>query len=264
VLEHQGLSERARIPDLAGAQELQNSEMVTLFDLSYSALTTRIGQPNGTLIGSVPAKGTGLGTVYSLTANPNNAFAIDSTTGQISIADTTQLAGMTSPAAITVRQTNSSASNSPKDTSTSITIQPALDAFSWNPSDINSVTLSNSNLTAACSGGGPASARTKTAIPTTGKWYWEVHADANPTTDLMMGIADGTLLETAWWYSGGGTHSVMVYGGSVDYNGGPVANIGGLATNDVIQFAYDAAAKVLYIGRNGVWQLGNPSAGTGG
>lgn len=138
----------------------------------------------------------------------------------------------------------------------------AAATHNWSPSDVSGATLSNGNLTVTFTGA-PGGVRTNTGL-STGKWYWEVHADNNGGTSLMPGIADSSLSTTAWWYTGGGAHAAVVYGGSVDYNGGAAGSVGGLATGDVIQFGYDADNKVLYVGRNGTWGLGNPATLTGG
>jgi len=127
----------------------------------------------------------------------------------------------------------------------------------WNPADKNPViTVSNGDRTIVTTAGW-ASIR-GTVGKSTGKWYYEIVADAVTANQYLMGIADLTTPTGSMSYVGGfpnsyswGTTGVFVY-----YNGSGVVHggSGGLAAGDVLGLAFDADAHRVDIYKNGVLQ----------
>lgn len=120
-----------------------------------------------------------------------------------------------------------------------------------NPLDKGAGTVSNGNLTHTQTGGSSAGIRCTTALPTTGKWYWE----AVPTGLAQQGI--GIAASNAA-LSG----SLPVTGTLVHYQENAQKNVNGTTTaygatytaNDVIGVAYDADANSITFYKNNVSQ----------
>jgi hypothetical protein len=131
----------------------------------------------------------------------------------------------------------------------------------WNPADLSGVTLSAANLKATYTGS-PGGVRSTNAL--TGKHYAEFHIDLNATTDTMFGITEGTSTLSGFLYNAAGTHSVMIYNGSLYYNTGTTAHgLGGNSTGKVGQLCVDIPNKLIWVGFDNTF-FGNPAAGTGG
>lgn len=107
------------------------------------------------------------------------------------------------------------------------------------------------------------------AIPTTGKWYWEVQVNTVGGSgapqigilgiqELLSGAGGNSYVgfyKNGYAYtSAGATYNASVAGSSYS----------SYTTGDVIGIAYDADNGKLYFSKNGTWQnSGNPGAGTG-
>ena len=112
---------------------------------------------------------------------------------------------------------------------------------------------------------------TSTWFPTTGKWYWEIHAEGSTLTYPYFGITDqrqvltnstkGSFYSVAWRRGGG---SVAMTGTSTYMGTITKENATSWTNNDIIMFALDVDARKLWIGKNGTWNdSGDPAAGTG-
>ena len=118
------------------------------------------------------------------------------------------------------------------------------------------------------------SAETSTNYPTycstlgvsAGKWYFEtyIEADAESTSGLTMGIADGSKQTT---YLGDLDTDYVYYGNTgVTFNGGVGTAYGAtLAVGDILGCAVDLDNLKIYWSKNGVWQnSGDPTSGATG
>ena len=118
------------------------------------------------------------------------------------------------------------------------------------------------------------SAETSTNYPTycstlgvsAGKWYFEtyIQADAESTSGLTMGIADGSKQST---YLGDLDTDYVYYGNTgVTFNGGTGTAYGAtLAVGDILGCAVDLDNLKIYWSKNGVWQnSGDPTSGATG
>lgn len=133
----------------------------------------------------------------------------------------------------------------------------------FNPSDKGaSVTLSSGNRTMAKAGVGPQMVRSTTSHATTGKYYSEfrILASSGAVAVGQSGAA-GNLNA----YVGSDTAGLgYAASGSVFFGGAVIATYSTFAAGDVIAAAHDFAAGKLWFSKNGVWQSGDPEAGTGG
>ena len=109
---------------------------------------------------------------------------------------------------------------------------------------------------------------TSTWYPTTGKWYWEIHAEGSTLTYPYFGITDqrytmtsatqGSYYSIAWNRTGASV-SLSGYMGTITKE-----NATSWTNNDIIMFALDVDNRKLWIGKNGTWNdSGDPAAGTG-
>ena len=112
---------------------------------------------------------------------------------------------------------------------------------------------------------------TSTWFPTTGKWYWEIHAEGSTLTYPYFGITDqrqvltnttkGSFYSVAWGRAG---TSVAMTGTNTYMGTITKENATSWTNNDIIMFALDVDARKLWIGKNGTWNdSGDPAAGTG-
>jgi hypothetical protein len=131
----------------------------------------------------------------------------------------------------------------------------------WNASDKTAgMTLTNGSLTGADSSGHPDSVRASRGA-SSGKVYWELRIDASGG-NMRIGVADSSASLTAFW-SDGIHDAAYDKNGPLAYNG-TSNNYATFTTGDTIQFALDATAKKLWVGKNNTWQNGDPAAGTSG
>jgi SPRY domain len=119
----------------------------------------------------------------------------------------------------------------------------------FDPSNKSSdITLSNGNLTATRSSGAEGNAYA-TVVPTTGKWYWELHLDS--ATDGNFGVGDATNffnIIAAW--SGGNKGAGYLISSTVWYNGSNALAGNTATTGDVLGFALDADIGTLSFYKN--------------
>ena len=138
-------------------------------------------------------------------------------------------------------------------------------------------TIINGNLYTEVTGGGGSNVPISStmALPTTGKWYWEITAggaagggnggwdwgivsSSTPNFRLANLIIVGTT----------GCHGINGNSGILVSNGTSVTTYisGGITGGDIAQAAYDADSGKLWLGKNNTWGnnggVGNPAAGT--
>lgn len=121
-------------------------------------------------------------------------------------------------------------------------------------------TLSNGNLSYSCSAssgnGGRQVSRATFALPSNGRYYWEV----TPTnTNVFIGIIeDGRIPDGT--YAGGPKYIAVLSSGTQTGNSTTASYSGAafsLAVNDIIGFAFDSVNRTLacYKGVSGTWNL---------
>jgi hypothetical protein len=156
----------------------------------------------------------------------------------------------------------------------------------WDPATLETGNvLSADNLTVSSGpGSGWTGAKATTAIPSVGKWYWEVAAH-NATSELLtcIGMVNSSYVKNAGADQVANTLSAIIYynrnwsggGNNVGmafYNGTSiVCNLPRLTntppTTYVMRFAFDAGAGKLWVGDDHGWidtaggVTGNPSTG---
>ena len=131
----------------------------------------------------------------------------------------------------------------------------------WNPLAIlgTASTINNGNLTFP---GGTNSGNTSTIGMTSGKWYWEITFASARSNQLYVGITNVTGSSSD---RVAGMCAIRDTGGLYNGNGATTNGSGTTAfdNNDVVNFAYDADNKRLFIGKNNTWlNSANPAAGT--
>jgi hypothetical protein len=144
-----------------------------------------------------------------------------------------------------------------------------------NPLDQSTSTITDGNLRYQASSLAYSTTRATTALPSTGKWYWEnIITTVNTATSENGTI--GMCLSTASLTAGFNTTGFFVYSnrgdfasqfsndGSLIYNSNTIS----WTTGDIIQVAIDMATGKVWFGKNNSWwtssggTTGNPSAGT--
>jgi len=145
-------------------------------------------------------------------------------------------------------------------------------ATTWNPADKGaSIVLSNGNLTAAWPGGAGAWVRAAFGA-TTGKYYWEINADAWTNTNTSAGIALSTNnLVNGIAAAGAGVGTSGLGFGGVVYVDGASAGIsfGTITSGHLMCYALDCDAGRVWFKNSaaGNWNnsgTANPATGTGG
>lgn len=133
----------------------------------------------------------------------------------------------------------------------------AITYATWDPADKTAgVTLSNGNLTAAIAGF-PDQCRA-TISKTTGKWYWEITADAVPAGSITAGVRDAGAFGA---FFGGGANDTAFAAqpstNNVFRNGGVIASGAGqaIAVGAVIGVALNLDANTAEFFFNGVSKL---------
>jgi len=114
------------------------------------------------------------------------------------------------------------------------------------------------------------------ALPTSGKYYWETTIN-NPATYRVIGVTDdggnavgndGYQDNMSGFYFNGNPPLFLAKksgGTTTASNVSHGTNVGGTnwADGDIIQWAFDAGNSKMWVGRNGTWYSGDPGAGTG-
>lgn len=131
-----------------------------------------------------------------------------------------------------------------------------------NPADKSvDVTLSNANLTAAGANGGSRIARS-VAGKTTGKWYYEVDpATVTGGTCLGVGNSSSDLNN----FTGVDLNGIAYYADGATLHNNINISVGtGWNQNNIIGVAINLDTDLFWVAKDGVWQNGDPAAGTGG
>jgi YD repeat-containing protein len=139
-------------------------------------------------------------------------------------------------------------------------------ATTWNPADKSArITLTNGNLTQTIDASGVYSVVRSTISYTTGKRYFEatVVAVGGAVGGVGFGDASEVIADNTYLGGLGGHSTAYSTNGHVEYNGGSGV-FSAYTTGDKVGAAIDLATKTVWFSKNGVWQNGDPSAGTGG
>jgi hypothetical protein len=133
-----------------------------------------------------------------------------------------------------------------------------------NPLDKTSVsTVSNGNLKVVSTAGGFGLTRATMAIPSTGKFYFEVTLDTGTTDDsTWVGVIDSA--ETRVFSSGFTTTVARSYVETGGKNSGSATTSYGTSytSGDVIGIAVDMTNGAIYFAKNNTWQnSGDPTSG---
>lgn len=144
------------------------------------------------------------------------------------------------------------------DSDGTLAVLPGPVTAHWSPEDVDEdLSLSGDDLVVDLTGAGPGLTRAILAIAT-GKFYWEVLAgdatDRIGVATLHAGLAAALGADgESWGYAGDGQV----------YTGGAGSALGaGFAAGDVVGVALDMDAGSLWWAVKGVWQSGDPAAGT--
>lgn len=145
------------------------------------------------------------------------------------------------------------------DSDGTLLVAPGPVTAHWSPDDIDEdLTLSGDDLVVDLTGAGPGLVRAILAIAT-GKFYWEVLA-GNATDRIGVATLHAGLPAVLGADAEGWGHA----GDGQVYAGGAGSALGsGFAAGDVVGVALDMDAGALWWSVNGVWQSGDPAAGTG-
>jgi hypothetical protein len=133
----------------------------------------------------------------------------------------------------------------------------------WNPLRLDSTsTLSNGNLTVTKTSGGGYGLTTGTfAVPTSGKWYWEVTITA---FDYGVAVGVTNTNDSTSTYIEDGTYSCGYYStnGNIYYSTGNSAYGNTYAVGDIIGVAVDMDNGAIYFAKNNTYQnSGVPTSG---
>jgi hypothetical protein len=117
----------------------------------------------------------------------------------------------------------------------------------WNPLSSVATTLSNGNLDFSMVGGTNTGVRATTAIPLSGKWYYEV--DIVSVGEIWLGLQPQTVNSGSnsvyYRYDTGGWQNIYI-------NGSQTAAVPGYTNGDVIGCGYDADNQQIRWYKNGV------------
>lgn len=134
------------------------------------------------------------------------------------------------------------------------------DLSAFNPSDKDaSVTLSNANRTMASAVNGQAVRALNSRV--TGKFYCEFVCDSIGGASAWVGFTSGASRQPG---NSGQPGMGYVNNGGIFVNASTVTTVATYTAGDRLGFAFDTVAGVGWVSKNGVWQFGNPAAGTGG
>jgi hypothetical protein len=145
-----------------------------------------------------------------------------------------------------------------------LTSSTAANYATINPLDYNStyLTLSNANLRQTYAGVTAAAAsRATMAIPTTGKFYWEVYLTTigTNTTTIRAGICRQSTAIGANSIDGSATSYLQITDGQKRNNATDSAYGAGFSNGQILQVLYDATAGAIYFGQNNSFANGSGS-----
>lgn len=142
---------------------------------------------------------------------------------------------------------------------------PMIEYAIWDPTKLTAGNqLTNNNL--SYSFGPQFGVAISNTCQQSGQYYWEVQITG--AQDPAVGVAAKSLVGAARTSVGFGTaggHASYMRGGRRYLNSNTDVAFGATYTvGDVIGVALNATAGRVWFSKNGVWQAGNPGAGTGG
>lgn len=130
---------------------------------------------------------------------------------------------------------------------------PVLVPTTWNPSDKDaSITLSNGNLTAACSLGAQGGVRSVAGV-TQGKWYWECTVQTANAREIIGVINSSDSLASLLGGTANG-RGYFAFDGQKINNGSLSAYGAAYGNTNVISVLLDRDAGTLTFWKNGVSQ----------
>lgn len=133
----------------------------------------------------------------------------------------------------------------------------------WNSADKHAtISLENDDKTAVSDAGSPNKMIRSFGRKYTGKWYFEVDCEVMPAATCFVGIA--TPSESLNWYVGRSTGGwgYWLGAGFKVWNTHWTSGGATFAEGDVVGIAVDADNGKMWFAKNGVWQTGDPAAGT--
>lgn len=167
-------------------------------------------------------------------------------------------------------------------TTDQMTDTPTNNYATWNPLDSSptatTLVFKDGNLVVDRNTAGQdayRNTRATMAVPSTGKWYWEVSPTSFTSSNATLasfGLGTvGAILESGpgisstiiWYVRIGSSPTSQIYNGTT-----AVSNPTAYAQGDILQVAYDADSGKLWFGKNNSWinssggTTGNPSGGT--
>jgi hypothetical protein len=101
------------------------------------------------------------------------------------------------------------------------------------------------------------------ALPSSDKYYFEytcTNADGGQRRDVI-GLAQTTA--SGIWLGNTGSIGYDCFEGKVNNNGSNIATYASWDNGDIVSVAVDCATGYVWFAKNGTWQAGSPSAGTG-
>jgi len=149
--------------------------------------------------------------------------------------------------------------DSPSNANSTIANYPTLNPLDWGQG--SDATFSYANLRHLVTNTTGRQTWSTMAIPTTGKWYFEVTYDVlNPSQGQPV-VAVGTADKSINTVFGLGVETSGGY--LYRYTSGAVSSYTTVSAGDTFMFAIDRTNQQAWIGKNGTWLgSGNPSGGT--
>lgn len=130
---------------------------------------------------------------------------------------------------------------------------PVLIPTTWNPSDKNaSITLSNGNLTAACTSSGIGGVRSIVGV-STGKWYWELTVQTANAREIV-GAADSGYSLAAILGNSANSYGYFAFDGNKRNNSSATAYGASYGNTDIISVLLDMDAGTITFWKSGVTQ----------
>lgn len=131
-----------------------------------------------------------------------------------------------------------------------------------NPLAQSNATVTNANLTVATPNSSYGVTLGSMAIPTTGKWYWEMTASVLASDSVLFGIANASVSRTTNLGGDANGWGYFAVNGNKLNNGSSTAYGSTFTTGDTIGIAFDADNQALYFAKNGTWMnSGVPTSG---
>lgn len=226
---------------------------VSLAALTLSAASIVENSASATVVGAI--NGRTAGSTLTLTDTAGSRFAI-SGTDIVAGATSTDYEAATSHN-ITIRETLAGATNTPRDTTLTITVTDVSEAAAWNPSDMANTALSNGNRTAVVSANGFVRAVTEHSDAGGGRWRVEWRLDNDPGSfNVAIGLALSSGSMPADLAASSGLRIQLLNGG-VTHGGSGQTGIGACAAGDVVYVEYDPDGS----GANGLFHYGKVGGG---